>query len=330
MTVFIVILVVALVISIAMIINVLFSKRIPKDTVIALTGGLGTGKTLIGVKVAVQSYKKHLILWILGFMKEEVNGKKQRVRMPHLYSNIPIMVKMPLILRLFTKTNKMEMSKQLRYEHITLQDRIPEYSIIFMDELGQIADQYSYNNPFVMQYIQRFIRFYRHFIDGRIIVTDQSSSNIVVAVRRRLNTIYNLHDFRRVWFFQYKVTVDTVLISEDMLSVKDTAEEDIEYFAGHLPFKWLKRIDITRLFSYKKYDSRCYSPLYDHVQHILPPTNWNAYKTDYIIDIPNNQEMKKQFQRDGFISQEDMMKYVNAWQQSLKEDKEEKEKEDLS
>lgn len=307
-------LLIAMVVWFIMVMWLLFtSKRVPKDTVIALTGGLGTGKTLIGTAVALKSYKKLLWLWILGFLKED----KKRVPMPLFYSNIPIKVKMPLPIRLIAKTDKYIWTKKLTYEHLTMVDRINEYSVIFIDELGQFADQYSHDNPFVMQYIQTFIRFYRHFIDGRLVITDQSSSNIVVAVRRRLNVIYNLHDFRRRLLYFYKVSVDPVMISEDMTTFKNASDQDQEHFSGHLPFKWFKFLDISRLFSYKRYDSRCYSPLYGHVPRLAVPEHWEEYKTKYLIDLPNNSVMKKQFRQHGFITQDEMMSYVKDWKKSI-------------
>ena len=306
--------------------NLLNKKRMPKDTVIALTGGLGTGKTLIAVKESVKDYKKRLILWRLGMFDDLVKkrpfplpNKKTKAPMPLFYSNIPIKLKRPFYISKKHIPNKEYFSNMLTYDHILMFDRIEEYSTILIDEVGQIADQYQYDNPFVMQNIQNFIRFYRHFIDGRLFVTDQSSSNIVVAVRRRINVIYNLHDFRRTLLYFYKVNVSTVMITEDMLSINEVNSDDdqeFEYFFGHLPLKWFKFLDITRPFSRKYYESRVYKPLYDGVEHKNLLSQWTQYTTKYLIDVPNNNEMKKKFRSQGYLSNEDMKKFIEQYQGS--------------
>lgn len=284
--------------------SLISQKRLGMETVIALTGAPGSGKSKTGVTKSVKAYRKRLWLWKLGLM-----GK---VPKPLFYSNIPILYKEPIIFGLRRRT---KWSVILTYEHLTLQDRLVEYSVIFIDELGQFADQYAYDNPFVMQYLQKFIRFIRHYIDGYLVVTDQSSSNIVVAIRRRINTIYNLSKFRRFFFFWYKVNVDEVVITEDMMTIKDSdkATQEQQYFMGHLPFKWFKSLDISRLFVMKHYDSRCYLPLFDGVKYTMGDRRWSEFLTRYLIELPNNTEMRKQFKRDGFIPAEDMLKYVNEW-----------------
>jgi hypothetical protein len=309
MTALFIVLIVLLILGVVVFINFITQKRLGMDTILALTGGVGTGKSKVGVSRAVKRYRKMTFLWIIHLIKGD---------RPEFYSNIPIYVKNSLLSRIFKKLPKYEWAKILKYEHVTLQTRLNDYVIIFIDELGQFADQYSYNNPFVQQYVQKFIRFYRHYTDGYLIVTDQSSSNIAVQVRRRINVIYNLSHFRRWLFFWYKTDVDEVMITEDMLTIKDATMDDSEkpYFMGHLPFKWLWFLDITRPFTTKKYDSRCYKPLFNDVSG-HSEDKWSDYLTTYLIDLPNNAEMKKQFQRDGFVSAQDMMKYLKIWKDNL-------------
>lgn len=290
----------------------LFAKKVPNDTVLAFTGGLGQGKTLIGVNTALKKLKKARIMWALGWLNDK--------EMPQLYSNIPIMIKNGLIVRIGykmrngVKMERFEFSILLTYEMLTMIDRTNEYSITFIDELGQFADQYSYDNPFVMQYLQFYIRFYRHFIDGYFIYTDQASDNITKPIRVRTNMIHNLNGFRRFLIFFYKVDVLEFIMSEDAQTITSNQLEEPPYFFGHLPFKFFKKLDITRLWSHKKYDSRCYSPLYKDV--VFGKTETHAeYKTDYLIDLPNNTEMKKLFKKQGYITQEQMQKYTAEWRE---------------
>jgi len=300
---------------ISVILNYIRSKKFPQDTVICLTGGLGTGKTLIAVDRAIKEYRKRLFMWRLGIYNKRKGFKVvKRAEMPKLYSNIPILLKRPVYISKKVIPYREYFSEVLTYEHILLLDRIPEYSVVLIDEVGQVADQYQYDNPFIMQNLQKFIRYFRHFIDGRLILTDQSSSNIVVAIRRRINKIYNLHDFRRNWFFFYKVKVQELFITEDIMATSEqNIHKEYEYFYGVLPLKWLRFLDITRLWTYKKYDSRCYSIMYDDVKQKLNERQHEDYKTDYVIDIPNNNEMRKEFKAKGFIPADKMQEYIKQY-----------------
>jgi len=287
------------------------AKRMTADTVIALTGGLGTGKTKLGVEAAIHHHRSMLFKWRLGLLDKKIKDPKTkkvikvRAERPWLLSNIPIRI------------SRKYYSFVLKYEHLTLQERIPEYSTVFIDEIGQFADQYSFDNPFVIQYLQEFIRFFRHYIDGRLIITDQTSSNIVVAIRRRLNVIYNLHDFSRTHIFYHTVKVSTILITEDLFNINDSNKDDEdEYFISYLPLKFFKKFDLTRLFHIKHYDSRCYSVLYEPVKYGKELNLWTDYKTNYLIDLPNNENMKKQFKKDGYIPAEDMLKYLKEWREA--------------
>lgn len=316
--VFLIIFVVFVVGAISVTLNFLRSKKFPSDTVICLTGGLGTGKTLIAVDRAIREYRKSLLMWRLGLYNKRKGLKlTKKADMPKLYSNIPLLLRRPIYISNRLIPHKEYFSEVLTYEHILLLNRIPEYSVVMIDEVGQVADQYQYDNPFVMQDLQKFIRYFRHFVDGKLILTDQSSSNIVVAIRRRINKIYNLHDFRRNWFFFFKVKVQELFISEDIMT---TSEQDIhkdyEFFYGLLPLKWLKFLDITRLWTYKKYDSRCYSVMYDGVVRKQNDRQHEGYKTDYIIDIPNNNEMRKEFRAKGYIAADKMEEYIKQYLRS--------------
>lgn len=310
----------------------LTAKKMPQETVFCLVGGLGAGKTKIGVKAALKAYKKTLFIWMIANILLVMQEDGERVKMPYLYSNIPIQIKLPIWFRLYAriknyKLDKFQFSRILTYEHIILIDRLREYSVIFIDEVGQFADQYKYDNPFVMQYIQEFFRFYRHWIDGRLVLTDQSSSNIVVAIRRRINTIYHLSEFQRKFIYFFKVNVETVLISEDMITVREANHKDQEFFSGYLPWKWFHRFDlISKIFSYKQYDSRCYKVLYDHVKTLHLPEKWTEFQTQYLIEIPDTIAMRKHFKQEGFISQQAMMAYVEEFIQAKKKAAVEEEK----
>ena len=279
-------------------------KRVPNNTVIAFTGGLGSGKTFMGVREAVRHHRRHLINYYLERVPfnlvTALFGKKYKER-PEFYSNIPVRFTLIPFVWWWVRT--------LTYEHLILKDRIEEYSTIFIDEIGQFASQYEYDHPFVQQYLQEFIRFYRHYVDGKLIITDQSSSNIVVSIRRRINQIFNLSNFRREFFFFYRIDVSEIHITEDLLNIKEATLPDSEepYFFGFIFPKIFKLLGIR-----PAYDSRCYSVNY---RAVFNPDylRWNQFKTDYFIELPNSPEMKRIWKTQGRLSQEEALSIIKDW-----------------
>jgi hypothetical protein len=290
--------IVSIIFLVVVIIHYFTQKKIPNNTVIGFTGALGSGKSYIGVHQALKHYSSIRKLIFFRLLKVKVK--------PVLLSNIPIYMG-----RQFIFFGKQIWSKTLTYAHLVGIDHIPEHSTIFVDEFGQFASQYDFDNPFVMQYLQKFLRLFRHWTDGKLIFTDQSSSNIVKALRTRMNQIYHLSDFSRFLFFFYKVNVQELQYLEDgvQTTTSQTEIQELPFFFGYLPFKYLKFLNPFK----PRYDSRCYSITYQPLYHnSFKP--WSAYKTDYFIDLPNNSQMRKQFKYNGFITLDDMLKYLHEWQ----------------
>jgi hypothetical protein len=292
----------AIIMAVVIVIHLFTQKKIPNNTVIGFTGALGSGKSYIGVHQALKHYSavRRLIFFRLLRVKKK----------PVLLSNIPIYMG-----RKFVFFGKQIWSQQLTYAHLVGIDHIPEHSTLFIDEFGQFASQYDFDNPFVMQYLQKFLRLFRHWTDGKLIFTDQSSSNIVKALRTRMNQIYHLSDFHRFLFAFYKVNVQELQYLEDgvQTTTSQTEIQELPFFFGYLPFKYLKFLNPFK----PRYDSRCYSITYQPLYH-QSFNPWSAYKTDYFIDLPNNSQMRKQFKYNGFISLDDMLKYLHEWENKEK------------
>jgi hypothetical protein len=139
-------------------------------------------------------------------------------------------------------------------------------------------------------------------------ITDQSSSNIVVSIRRRINQIYNLSNFRKILFF-YKVNVSEIHITEDLLNIQDSLTPDAEqpYFFGTMLPNFLRSL----LRVLPRYDSRCYS--INYLAPFLDFSQWVKFKTSYFIELPNNNDMRKLFKQQGYITTEQMKLILNTW-----------------
>lgn len=264
------------------------SERITNNTIVCFTGGLGAGKTYMAVNCAIHEYRrqasKYKLFQRFPFLRF---FDKSIVNKPCLYSNIPIRI------------SKYQLSMPLLLEHITMKEKLPEKAIVVFDEIGSVCSQYDYDNPIVQIQISTFIRFFRHFTDGKLYCTDQSSDNIVVGIRRRINLIYNLDTFRRFGFVLpfYKVNVNPVMCIEESQSLINDPDQDRKYFFGYLPY---------RLFSKKLYQSRCYKPLYyDKAVKTVDRFTGDLY-TRYLIDIECSAADKKKFKTDREFFKNDL------------------------
>jgi hypothetical protein len=301
-----ILLIIAAVFLIIFLYNYFKQKHIPNNTVLAFTGALGSGKSFLAVRTGIKYFKRTLRtralfrlipLPVLGF------GKKYLPEEPQFYSSIPVYIG-----RLWIFFGKKRWATQLEEDHLLLNSRIVEYSVVFIDEIGAFASQHDWDSPFVMIKLQEFMRFFRHYVDGLLILTDQSSSNIVVDIRRRINQIYHLSDFRKYFFMFYKINVSEIHITEDLINMRDADEQEQPYFFGFVPMKWMYLLP----FFTKHYDSRCYSINYlaDYADY---ENIWSKLKTNYFIEMPNSDEMRKEYKKQGFITNENLNNYMYKW-----------------
>lgn len=274
-------------------------EKLPHNTVVGFVGTMGSGKTFLAVRDACRAYKKQMMAYVYGkiFLPYRFFNRKWN-RKPVMYSNIPIRVK------LFGRNRYCNV---LTKEHILRQEPLPEGAITVIDEIGQFASQWEYENPFIREQLADFTRFYRHWIDGRMFVTDQSSDNIVKVVRCRLGVIYHLNDFRR-WFCLpfFKVDVTPLLMVEDSQKELDVEFDDRRYFFGVLHYRWFQRI--TGL---ARYNDRCYSEIYRKGASRIAKPYDRSLKTRYLMDISVSYNESKDYKRDR-------QKYRDALYQPMK------------
>ena len=226
------------------------------DTTILYCGGLGSGKTLNSVKQALTLYKKQLMKYnfknYFNKFKNLFRKKDKRVefteKVPLLYSNIPI------------KISNKKQSVQLTKNHLILKTRINEGSVVFIDELPTLVNQFNWNLKEVKYNLNEFITFFRHYIGGYLVVNGQAESEIVKQVRVKLNSYYWCFDFKKFLCF-YRVKVLHSLVSEYDISVStDFIDEHCKKFYGILTKKynsraWRHRYDKLNYYDNKEFNS---------------------------------------------------------------------------
>lgn len=266
-------------------------------TTLLITGELGAGKTMEGVKTAVRQYKKiRLKIKIRNWFNKQINkisrkhnqivgkkinkgkkhtGKYWHIRtmqpIPKLVSNIPIRIK---------GGRHEEWSNVLEKEMLTMErihdtiKKIPEYSILITDEFPQIVDQYNWNLQEIQENLNELITFFRHYVNGLWIMTAQADSQVVKQMRDKMNQYYWLMNFKRFLFFFYKFDVLQLTSSDKVSNITEGFIEDN-----------MK----TRYGILKKglYDTRCYSERYTTLPEYKGWKRWKKYKTNKIIRFDN-------------------------------------------
>lgn len=181
------------------------------------------------------------------------------------YSNIPLRI------------SKKEMAIVLKPEHLLLMEKLGYRSVIFIDELGAFASQFDYSNPFIKDNFDEFVRLYRHYtLGGYIVVNDQCSENIVLQIRRRINTVFNLMHFKKHLFgLFFTVKIRNISISEEIKTIeqKDT-EDNMTLYFGFFPLK-------------NTYDTYCYSERYSTVKKCEEKC-YNFLKKNKLFICPNS------------------------------------------
>ena len=252
------------------------SYKIPDETLMAFVGTMGSGKTYNAVARGVAKYR----LQRLKYKLSKIIPVKSWKHEPHLYSNIPI------------RLRKNTYSEVLTTEHLLMKKPLAEKAVVVIDEIGQFASQWEYDNPYVMEQTQTLVRFFRHFTDGHLYITDQSTDSIAKPIRSRMGVVYQLHGFKRLLGFLPFYTVEVLPLymvdSESTLSNANSDNADPMYVMGFLPYKWQKKL--------RKYDSRAYSIIYE--AGASPYAEFDGMKSRYLIELQSTPEEKKQYTKD--------------------------------
>lgn len=231
------------------------------DTVLSFTGGLGSGKSLISTQMAVRLLRKNR--WKVFF--HNVRHPIHKIAKPLLYSSIPLRI------------SRREWARVLTPEHLTLEKRLPEKCVVFIDEIDSYASQFDFKLPNIIENFDEFARFFRHYTKGGYLVCNtQATDNLVLQIRRRMNTVFNLMHFKKWFWVFYTVKVRNISISEELKTIEEgNAEDNTSTMCGFLPI-FLRR-----------YDTYCYSGRYETVP-VGSEFVYKRLKTNEVIKCPRD------------------------------------------
>ena len=253
-------------------------KKLNMPNVFLISGAVKSGKSLLAVHLAKKEYKRAVRKWyiqrfILGLFARSHKLPKK----PMLYSNIPL-AKIPY--------NRLTLKILLR------QVRIPDNSVVLMDEASLIADSMLFKDKKINNDLMLFVKLFAHYTHGgKLIIDTQSISDLHFAFKRCMNSYLYIYSRTKFPFFTL-MKVREMLYSEDG-SMVNNSSEDIELSMRNI-FLWNT--------TYKSYDKYCYSIFTDDLDYqVNYDVKTLAYKDNlkakYIVSFQDfAKEINKKFE----------------------------------
>lgn len=250
--------------------------KIPKiKNIVFVDGSLGTGKSFYSVNVAVRLYKRQVRHWKIRKVIYKVIQPLSRFKRfqslkkavstleePILYSNIPL---------------KRIKHCPLTLDILTRKVRIPYKSVIFIDEMSMVADQFDYKDREVSECLRDFFKLYRHETrGGYIVINSQSTADLHYSIKSVLSDYFYLHHRVKLPFFSILWCQEMAYSSDkDAQNVVNASNADIE--------ENLKMVFVPNRY-FKYYDTYCFSALTDS----LP-----VFDDWYVIDKKESAKCKE-------------------------------------
>lgn len=241
-----------------------------RDCVTLYTGGNGSGKSFFAVRDAIVDLRKNRLKVFFKNINpvRRIIKRQPKIPKPLLISNIPIRV------------GFREMSVKLDTDLLLLKKRVPQLSIVFIDEVNLFLSQMDYKIK-SEKVLNEFCTLYRHqSLGGSLYLTTQSVNKIHWIFRYTANRSYNLCEFRKpilglpilAW-----VKCRNVSIGDDIKMVEDDNLED-----GYR--------NLFALFPLRrKYDTYVYSNRYSNLEP-YHNVNYNILKRNSLMHLDKEEE----------------------------------------
>lgn len=246
-------------------------KRLKIDNVYFISGGVKTGKSFVSVALAVKTYRKNLFKWYLTDWIYRIF--KKGTEKPMLYSNIPLR---------YVRFNPLTMKV------IDRKVRIPNKSVVLIDEISLLADSMLYQDKKINEKLMIFIKLFGHYTHGGTLITNsQAILDCHFAIKRCLSH-YLYINVRTKYPFITIFKAREMLYSADGSSV-NTSAEDLELSQKLLWF-------MNRY--YKYYDSYCYSVFTDCLPYYVDRkvrvlNRRDSLKADVLLTLQDFKELDR-------------------------------------
>ena len=219
------------------------SKKFSFDSVVMVNGCVGAGKSLLSVKIAINSINKaHGIWWRRKYIYSKIFRKMKDEEEPLLYSNIPI---------------KSKFYVPLDNEILRRNKRMNYHSVMLIDESSLLATSLDYKDKDLSEDLSLFLKLVRHSLRGsyrnffgsypNVVINTQSKNDNHFAFDRTINQVLYLTKSITIPFYKVIWCRDLLLID----SVQNDFDDDIKESMATRWFLIPKRY-------FKKYDSYAY------------------------------------------------------------------------
>lgn len=255
------------------IIYLIIKKRTKKpkyDALITIDGSVKTGKTTMGVYIALKEIKRRQKQWKVKAFFQKL-FRKEIDEKPLLYSNIPIAYKHGYV--------------PVTKEILLRQERVNYKSVVFISEASLVSDSQDYKDSLRNEQQTLFYKLFGHETKGGLCIIDtQQIGDLHYSVKRAIGQYFYIHHNTKLPFF-IVLKVQENRYSEDGTTIvveqKDTEEN-------------LKSIIIPKSV-WKKFDAFTYSKLTDNLNtntNLVYPTD---LKTNYIVSFRNFKTINEKY-----------------------------------
>lgn len=214
-------------------------KVLNVPNVYLISGAVKTGKTLLSVHLAKKEIRRNVRNWYLKKWFYKLIRREDKIGLkPMLYSNIPLArIKFNL----------------LTMDIILQQKRIPDKSVVLLDEASLLADSTLCKDKYINNRLMRFVKLFAHYSHGgKLIIDTQSISDLHFSFKRCMNNYLYIYSRTKFPFITI-MKVREMLYSDDG-SLMNNSAEDIEL---------TMRTIIIFNRTYNDYDCYCYSAFTD-------------------------------------------------------------------
>ena len=215
------------------------SKKMSFDSVVMINGCIGSGKSLLSVKIACSSINKaHGIWWRRTHIYSKIFRKMKDEEEPLLYSNIPV---------------KNRFYVPLDNDILLRNKRMNYHSVLLIDESSLLATSLDYKDKDLSEELSLFLKLVRHSVRGsyrniwgsypNVIVNTQSKNDNHYAFDRTINQVLFLTKSITIPFFKVVWCRDLLLIDSVVNDFEDDIKESIATRWYLIPKKYFKKYD---------------------------------------------------------------------------------------
>lgn len=223
--------------------------KIPKiKNVVFVDGSLGSGKTFYCVYLAIKLWKRQMRLYRFRVLLSKIPyfaEKWGKIEKPVLISNIPL--------------------RGVDFQPLTLdillrKKRVPYRSVILMDEISLIADQFDYKDRQISDALRDFFKLWRHESrGGYLVINSQSISDLHYSLKAVISDYLYIHH-KSNW------PVFACLQVQEMAYCNDqNGQSIVNVHSGDVEDNLKMMLVPKRV--YRKYDTYCFSVLTDWLDY---------------------------------------------------------------